>query len=557
MKTWLRNVLIVLCVLCLSAAFAGCDKEPDDFPLVDVPEFTGFSVGDLQNFLVIHPEYCSDELFQAGKAFCSAIEAKTGVRPVYRSSYVDGTSPEYTEGEYEILLGSCDNREEAMEASKSVRVADYGYRLIDKKIVLFGVSDETLMQAMDTFVNKVVNNCTSDMESAFYSSTMDYMYEADYEIDSVALNGIPLYEYGIVYPGKGELQEMKNAERLAAVLTKKTGYVLPVASDSSKKVNRSQWISVGSTKITDQSAYPALSDGAYSIRTDNGGNVLLAAGDISGVAGAVDALLEELTGAGARVEFSLDKEISGTNTLDQYTIMSFNILTTKPDEARINRVVNTILHADPDTVGLQEVSPYWMDILKKRLGDTYGYVGEGRDGGHNGEYSCIFYKKALFEVLDSGTYWLSETPDKVSSYETSAYRRIMTFAKLRCKSSGQEFVHINTHLDHESLEARIFQAGVLISYAQKHTGLPLLLTGDFNCVSSEETYKTVIGAGFSNAALEAAVTEKKPTFPGNGRIIDFIFCSSDVYPTEYEVIDEIIDGEYPSDHYPILVHYGM
>ena len=79
MKTWLRNVLIVVFILCLSVAFAGCDKEPDDFPLVDVPEFTGFSVGDLQNFLVIHPEYCSDELFQAGKAFCSAIEAKTGV----------------------------------------------------------------------------------------------------------------------------------------------------------------------------------------------------------------------------------------------------------------------------------------------------------------------------------------------------------------------------------------------------------------------------------------------------------------------------------------------
>jgi endonuclease/exonuclease/phosphatase family metal-dependent hydrolase len=237
--------------------------------------------------------------------------------------------------------------------------------------------------------------------------------------------------------------------------------------------------------------------------------------------------------------------------------MSFNILTTKPDEARINRVVNTILHADPDTVGLQEVSPYWMDILKKRLGDTYGYVGEGRDGGHNGEYSCIFYKKALFEVLDSGTYWLSETPDKVSSHETSAYRRIMTFAKLLDKNTGREFVHVNTHLDHASHEARRFQAGVLVDFAKKYMDVPVLMSGDFNCTASEDTYKVITKASFTNAAQIAGTAEKKPTFPGNGRIIDFIFCNSDVYPTEYEVIDEIIDGEYPSDHYPILVRYGM
>ena len=159
--------------------------------------------------------------------------------------------------------------------------------------------------------------------------------------------------------------------------------------------------------------------------------------------------------------------------------------------------------------------------------------------------------------MDSGTYWLSETPDKVSSYETSAYRRIMTFAKLRCKGSGQEFVHINTHLDHKSLEARIFQAGVLVSYAERHVGIPVLMTGDFNCVASEETYKTVIGAGFTNAALDAPITEKKATFPGNGKVIDFVFCNDSVYPTEYEVIDEKIDGEYPSDHYPTFLRYEM
>ena len=198
-----------------------------------------------------------------------------------------------------------------------------------------------------------------------------------------------------------------------------------------------------------------------------------------------------------------------------------------------------------------------MDVLKKRLGDTYAYVGEGRDGGHNGEYSCIFYKKALFDVIDSDTYWLSETPDKVSAHETSAYRRIMTFARLRDKTSGLEFVHVNTHLDHASYEARKFQAGVLVDFAAKYMDVPVLMTGDFNCTASEDTYKVITGASLIDASKEAPTAEKKATFPGNGKVIDFVFCNAAVYPMVYEVIDEKVDGEYPSDHYPILVHYEM
>ena len=83
------------------------------------------------------------------------------------------------------------------------------------------------------------------------------------------------------------------------------------------------------------------------------------------------------------------------------------------------------------------------------------------------------------------------------------------------KNTGKIFTHVNTHLDNESREARIFQASVLMNFTAEFKDMPVFITGDFHCVSTEETYKTVINGGFSNAALIAPVAEKQATFPGS------------------------------------------
>lgn len=554
-----RTVLHVCAfILAYLAAFTlvSCQSDPVGQPSSEnAPDFTGFSVADLTNIDVIYPEYCTNEIYHAGKALCDAIESKTSIRPEFRSSYVDGTAPEYTEAEWEILIGVCENREECADAARSVRRLDYGYILVDKKIVFYGATDESIINAINAFIEKVVNTCDGE---TFYFYTMNYMFEAEYTIDGVLLNNSNIYEYGIVYPNKGSLYEAKEAERLAAAISEKTGYILTVTSDKSVEAESGKWISLGTTKVLNrETGVDTLERGKYSISVDSNGNIVLDSGSVSGYVGGTNALIAMLTEGEKMVNATVDSVIEGRHEMSEMSVMSFNILTTKPDESRINRVVQTILNASPDTVGLQEASPYWIDVLKDRLKDTYDYVGEGRDGGHNGEYSCVFYKKDKFELLDSHTYWLSETPDVVSWHPDSAYIRIMTYAKLRNKSNGQVFTHVNTHLDNESKEARMFQASVLVDFAAKFMDGPVLITGDFNCVSTEDTYKTVINAGYSNAGLIAPIAEKQATFPENGKVIDFCFCNDFVYPMEYEVIDDKIDGQYPSDHCPILVRYEM
>src|SRR6185436_3860435 len=65
-----------------------------------------------------------------------------------------------------------------------------------------------------------------------------------------------------------------------------------------------------------------------------------------------------------------------------------------------------------DIVGTQEGLRNQLDDLQNNLSE-YKWYGIARDDGNTiGEHSAIFYKKDKFNVLDSGNFWLSQTPDK-------------------------------------------------------------------------------------------------------------------------------------------------
>ena len=87
--------------------------------------------------------------------------------------------------------------------------------------------------------------------------------------------------------------------------------------------------------------------------------------------------------------------------------------------------------------------------MKQRLPE-YGVIGVGReDGKVKGEYSALWYKKARFELLASGYFWLSETPEIAGSRGwDGACERIASWGKLKDKISGKEYFALNTHLDH-------------------------------------------------------------------------------------------------------------
>ena len=255
---------------------------------------------------------------------------------------------------------------------------------------------------------------------------------------------------------------------------------------------------------------------------------------------------------------------------DAIRIMSYNVRCANDGEQTItnrSKVGVAVLKAyAPDSFGVQECTPRWKRIFAYNLGDKYACVGKSRDFfGPFTEYSAIYYHRDKYDVIDSGTFWLSETPDKpyTKSFD-SACARIATWALLENKETGERYTHINTHLDHVLESTRQEQMKVLIEYVKKVTGeVPVVMTGDVNDYEGSPVYNVACDM-FNDARFVAADTDTGRTFTKYGKYeedgegaIDFIFTDKKLTVNLYKVIRDTVKGIYPSDHYPIVADIVM
>ncbi|MBQ4274341.1 MAG: endonuclease/exonuclease/phosphatase family protein, partial [Clostridia bacterium] len=216
---------------------------------------------------------------------------------------------------------------------------------------------------------------------------------------------------------------------------------------------------------------------------------------------------------------------------------------------------------------VQEASVAWMNALNNGLGDIYATVGVGRDGVGVGEHSAIFYRKDQFTLIESGTKWLSYTPDVVASKLSQAnYPRIMTYAVLERNCDGVQFLYVNTHLDHDGKngieggeKVRQEQIEILIAEINKLGNYPTIVTGDFNVTQEASAYTTMIANGFIDASRVSKAGERKPTYNGMddqyaGVTIDYIFVSGSLlYSVDtYKVCPAKRNDEWISDHNAIV-----
>lgn len=216
----------------------------------------------------------------------------------------------------------------------------------------------------------------------------------------------------------------------------------------------------------------------------------------------------------------------------------------------------------PDIFGTQEGLPDQVTDIAEGLPE-YGHVGQGREGGDKGEHTALFYKKDRFDLLDHRTFWLSETPDKVSKGWDAAYLRICTYGHFQDKQTKNKFWVFNTHLDNEGATARREAIKLILRKIGEidAAGESVFLMGDFNSEPASDVVKLT-----KQSFTSAEDLSQTPPFGPAGTFNNFDFCKPVTLKIDYifvknplackvlkyAVLSDSKNCRYPSDHLPVF-----
>jgi endonuclease/exonuclease/phosphatase family metal-dependent hydrolase len=255
-------------------------------------------------------------------------------------------------------------------------------------------------------------------------------------------------------------------------------------------------------------------------------------------------------------------------------VMTFNVRYGEADDGinawphRRDLMVKVIREEHPDIMGTQELLSPQGDYLKQHL-PGYTWFGMGRNGNeinkNSNEHMGVFYDTARLEVLDSGNFWLSDTPDKPGSIGPGLLMpRMVTWARFRDRRSGREFYYYDTHFpyrDGKEAEATREQCAELIRQrmAKLPASLPFILTGDFNTAPDSRTHASlteVLRDARTSAPRREGPEATFHDFTGHAtKRIDWILYRG-VKATDVRTITTHEGKVYPSDHFPVVADFN-
>ena len=296
---------------------------------------------------------------------------------------------------------------------------------------------------------------------------------------------------------------------------------------------------------------------------------------------------------------------------DTQKFMSFNLrhdLTSHPlmgTDVRGEHLMEIVEKYAPDSIGFQEATNDWMNYLRDAMGELgYAYAGVGRDDGQDGaqytgdanEHTPVFYNAEKYDLLESGTFWLSETPDVVSGRDWGeACRRICTYVVLQDKETGEIYGHFNTHLDHVALDTQANGVRIILNridtVSEKYPDMACVVTGDFNSAradaedpdydpvvynymtsrldDSRELAESIITDGSSWSGYQdpeawengQSSSSDRPAVDTDNYPIDYIFLSKGDFDVKtYTIVDDMFTFEYDGQtwhNHPVSDHYGV
>lgn len=299
-------------------------------------------------------------------------------------------------------------------------------------------------------------------------------------------------------------------------------------------------------------------------------------------------------------ELSTDTDVSEWLPVIEYGAVklgSFNVLYGAYNDnenykwaTRKTVLAEAIVANDFDIVGLQEVDKTVRQQLPGLIsaalpqGSTrnYQYWFMNRDRqdadsdaalGAVGEGLGVMWDANKFTISDQHYYWLSPTPDVMSTgWDETGYRRMACCAVFTSVADPTKQFFLTVVHAPLAQTARTNSAGVLNAKEAEYNvaGLASFLVGDMNCTPEQDPAKTFVGTlGWKDAFSEVPIAAKvggtitfhskkditDTTNPENR--IDYILYKNKPEVLTYKVDYNKYGGYYPSDHCPISVTFNI
>jgi len=238
---------------------------------------------------------------------------------------------------------------------------------------------------------------------------------------------------------------------------------------------------------------------------------------------------------------------------------------------RKDNLASVILFHDITILGVQEALPEQMQDLRERLPE-YKSLGAGREDGKNkGEFSAIFYDTTKLEVLQSATFWLSQTPEVAGSKGwDAAITRIVTWAKFKDKKTKKVFYLFNTHFDHIGPIARRESAKMVLQKVKEIAGdIPVVFTGDFNSRPGDEPIQIITDKNNPLHLTDSKEISQTPRYGPAGTFnafkskerdddpIDYIFLKGKWKVLKHATLSQTWQGRFASDHFAVFAKVSL
>ena len=556
----MKKTLLIACLLAIALVFTACgngsnsadssENTSNDSEILNennTNRTVQLSSNKQAKYKIIIPEDAAVQVENAAKSLQDKLKSVTGAYFAVSDDYTMSGGAIDSTGE--IIIGNC-KRNEMQSALATLTYRDYSVSITDANIIIAAHEDSKVSDAVFSFMKFIDDDFVSvDSGSAILSWSGDYskLY-TNYKFDSITIGGVELSKYRIVYPSDTEFEYwlLRNARELQDSIGRRSGYVLPICSDS--ETESSYEILLGKTNRSESTAYysstNAPSNMEYGVTVSNG-KLILAGGGWYSVCGAVTGFDAQLAASkdGVLDEINLVKSymISGNIPSSQgdYRFMSYNVMADLPGysqnaeiveaEVRKEIVSELIIKYNPTVVALEEVFENWYEELSEEITEVYNFVPLRTDAGVN--RTMLAYNKNEVKLIEYGYVTAEKTP--------TPNNRVYAWGLFEDLETGMQFITIGCHFSIGDENLRVGEAQGLLQLIDElvtQNNVPVIAMGDFNSVDIGKATQTIKESG----KLELAKL--------NG--VDQIWCGNG-FSSVASGVEKGNHAQQGSDHYPI------